>query len=154
MIQKHYYPGDAQLLLRWAINRGEAEQKRRDPPEPFKSWVRNLMPVACRNQIGYWVGSATPKSKLSADGKWLDRFPHRHIDSMGWPREATTIMTYLAEPLEGGDIAIGGLSPDDPYEEIEVEIGLTLMVDSATWHGVRPVPRGTRIVLLTTGMPS
>ena len=151
MIREHY-PGNIQLLLRWASNRNSGKQDRH-PPEPFKSWITKLMPENCRHHMGWWVGVGTPDAKLSEDGEWLDRFPHRHIDSMGWPPETITLMTYLSVPLEGGEIAVGGLSKDDPYEEIMPEVGMTLGVDALIWHGVRPIKEGTRIVLLTTGMP-
>ena len=153
-MQTHRYAGDIEQLIRWAVNRGQSERERKTPPEPYRSWIIGLLPENCRASVGFWVGIVTPESALSGDDpKWVDRYPHRHIDSMGWPPEATTALTYLIAPEEGGEFALGGLSPTDDYELLKIEPGLTVLTDAATWHGIRRVKRGTRLALICTGIP-
>lgn len=141
-----YYTGDLQTLLRWALNRRDDK-----PPEPYGAWVRNHMPKNCLANVGYHVGGLTERSPL--DGDWHIGYPHAHNVSVGWPNEATTVLTYLAVAQEGGEFAIGGLDRNDPYELITPEPGLTLIMDATVWHGVKPVRKGTRIALITSGVP-
>lgn len=143
------YTGDLEPLIRWAVNRGCSNQDSKAPPEPYKSWVENLLPEKCRGSVGWWIGIVTPESKASPD--WVDRYPHRHVDSMGWDPQTTTIITYLVAPQTGGRFAMGGGAADDPYNDIKITPGLTISMDAATWHGVRPVGKGTRIALICTG---
>lgn len=110
------------------------------------------MPEECRRTIGHWCGIHTPSSL--AKGGWLRGFPHIHQISVGWVPEAYTIITYLTAPEKGGEFAYGGLSPDDPYELIMPEEGLTVGCDAVTWHGVKQIHKGTRTALISTGFPN
>lgn len=145
---RHFYEGDVEALRKWAINRGCSGQKF-EPPEPFRSWIVSILPEDCRNNLGFWVGIVTPESKL--DGDWVKGYPHIHKISRGWSDKTTTTLTYLVAPEEGGEFCLGGLSPDDTYTKIKVFPGLTLSVDSVTWHGVLPVTKGSRMALISTG---
>jgi len=146
------YQGDVHELRKWAVNRcGDIP-----PPEPFKTWIEDLLTKGggiIREKIGFWVGVITPDSPLSDDGEWCRGYPHAHCISVGWPKDSLTAITYLSIPDEGGQFGLGGFSPDDPYEFIDVEEGLTVVCDGATWHGARPVTKGTRMALITSGPP-
>lgn len=137
-----HYDGPIQPLIKWAVNREAGVL----PPDPFCSWVQKLLD---RPVVEYWVGVITPYSQL--DGDWVDRYPHTHINSVGWPAETPTAMTYLVAPDLGGEIGVGGVNEDDPYQFIKPTRGLTVIVDAATWHGVKPVLAGTRIALISSG---
>ena len=148
-MQTFQYEGDVHALRKWAVNRGDG---RETPPEPFKSWIEDLlMSQRELGEIGYWVGVITPESPT--DGEWCQGYPHAHYKSVGWPKKSLTAITYLAKPDAGGQFGLGGLNKDDPYEFIDVEEGLTIVCDGATWHGARPVTSGTRIALITSGPP-
>lgn len=144
------YEGNIAELLYWATNRGRAGQSEK-APEPYFSWMEQFMPK-WDGVIGHWVGSATPDAEL--DGDWIVGFPHIHTISVKWPPEAFTVITYLVAPEEGGEFALGGLSPDDPYKLIKPEPGLTVMCDAQTWHGVKPVKKGNRVSLINTKFPT
>lgn len=146
-MKTRHYKGDLHALLKWAVNRNDCA-----PPEPFQSWVRNLMPENCRGNIGYHVIALTPDSP-AADG-WHKGFPHSHITSVDWQPETTSAVTYLATPERGGEFGLGGLRKNDPYEFIDPEPGMTVMCDATQWHGVRQVLQGTRIALVTSGPPA
>ena len=142
------YDGDIHELAKWAANRVDTDEV---PPEPFRSWITQFFKPA--KLLGYCVGVTMPDSPNSADGEWARGYPHAHYISIGWPKDAVTVITYLAAPVSGGKFGLGGLSPDDPYEFIDVEPGLAVVIDGATWHGVQPVTKGTRISLMTCGEP-
>lgn len=143
------YPGDVHELRKWAVNRGD-----RPAPEPFQAWVRKLLTRdRALGKIGYWLGVITPDSPDSEDGEWCRGYPHAHCISVGWEKRSMTAVTYLAVPEEGGQFGLGGLDPNDPFEFIDVEEGLTVVCDGATWHGSRPVTAGTRIALISSGPP-
>lgn len=139
-----HYTGELQPVIRWAVNRDSGMV---DPPKDFCEGMQALMPECKR--LEYWVGVITPDSKL--DGDWVDGYPHTHVNSVGWPPETPTALTYAVAPDIGGELAVGGESPDDPYELIPVTPGLVVIVDAKTWHGVKPVEKGTRIAVITTG---
>lgn len=149
-MKTYQYPGDILELRKWALNR---RGQLKDPPELFERWVLPLVQgdrdiVYC----GYWVGCCTPDNKRNPnDPVWHLGYPHTHNRSVGWADETLTAITYLSVAEEGGEFALGGLSPDDPYELVKPELGLTVVTDAATWHGVRYVSRGTRLALITTG---
>ncbi len=145
------YKGPLEPLIKWATNRGRSAKTPAEPPEPYRSWVRDQMPPNCRNVIGYWVGVITPDSEL--DGDWVKGYPHIHAITMGWEPSTTTVMTYLTAPTKGGEFALGTSKESDPYTLIKVTPGLTVKCDAVTWHGVKPVLEGTRIALITTGCP-
>ena len=141
-----FYPGNVEELFKWVRT---GKWKKEHAPEPYWSWVYERLPV--KSNIFHAVNRVAPNP--SAEGDWLYPYPHIHTESMGWVPEVFTILTYLVAPKEGGEFAMGGLSPDDPYEDITIKPGLTVGCDAATWHGVRPVRKGNRIVLLTVGFP-
>jgi hypothetical protein len=143
-----HYDGDIHVLTKWAVNRIDTDEV---PPEPFRSWIKQFFKPA--KLLGYHVGVITPDSPDSADGEWCRGYPHAHYISVGWPKDTPTVITYLAAADSGGQFGLGGLSPDDPYEFIDVKPGLALLIDGATWHGARPVHAGTRISLMTCGEP-
>lgn len=142
------YSGDLEPLTLWAVNREQAP-KTAVPPEPYPQWVKEVMPEGCKDDIRYWVGVITPESKLN--GEWVDKYPHTHINSMGWDARDTTVILYLSVADVGGEFAIGGLNEADPYDLVTTTKGMGVVVDAATWHGVRPVKAGTRIALIATG---
>lgn len=145
------YPGELQPLIKWAVNRNQANNVQ-VPPDPFPEWVAELMPEECRGEIHYWVGVVSPDSKLSdKSSDWVDGYPHTHVNSVGWRPSATTVMLYLTVADDGGEIAIGGDNEDDEYTLIKPYPGMAVRVDAVTWHGVKPVKSGTRIALITTG---
>ena len=149
------YEGDLHALLKWAVNRVESVDTYKTlpaPPEGFIDWVTALMPENCRETLGHWISSHTADSPH--DGEWARGYPHNHITSVGWDPDATTVLTYLITESQGGEIAVGGLNKDDPYEIIAPEPGMAVRVDARTWHGVRAVRGGGRIALGTTGFPS
>jgi len=146
------YEGDLQPLIRWAVNRGQSKRDKISPPEPFRSWIEQQLPENCRDHFGFWVGVVTPDSKC--DGDWVSPYPHRHVDSMGWKPETTTLLTYLIAPEDGGEFCLGTTEEDGTYQKIAVEPGLTISTDAATWHGVLAVKKGTRMALITTGFPA
>lgn len=147
MVRTFQYKYDLEPLTHWAVNRYQATGTQ-EPPEPFPAWIKMVLPKWC-TRFGYWVGVVTPDTKL--DGDWVDRYPHTHINSMGWPANTTTALLYLSAPEIGGEIAIGGRKSSDQYTLIMPKPGLTVLTDAATWHGVKPVVKGTRIALITTG---
>lgn len=151
LMKTAFYDGDIESLRRWAINRANLATQ---VPEPYRSFVLNLMPPNCRGRIRHWVGFTNPDSSLNPDDpEWVRGFPHIHKESVNWPDEAYTVITYLHVPEEGGEFALGGLSPDDPYQLVKPEVGLTVMCNAVTWHGVRAVKRGGRMAFITTGFP-
>lgn len=144
------YPGNVHELRKWAVNR-----QGREPPEQFTKWIAELLQRTRKlATIGYWVGVITPESPDSEDGDWCLGYPHAHYISVGWPKDSMTAVTYLSVPDEGGQFGLGGLSPDDPFEFVDVEEGMTVVCDGATWHGARPVTAGTRMALITSGPPA
>jgi len=150
-IETFEYPGELQPLIKWAVNRNQANHVQ-VPPDPFPEWVAGLMPEECRGEIHYWVGVVSPDSKLSGKSSdWVDGYPHTHVNSVGWRPSATTVMLYLTVADDGGEIAIGGDNEDDEYTLIQPYPGMAVRVDAVTWHGVKPVKSGTRIALITTG---
>lgn len=142
-----FYPGDIHELFKWVRS---GKWKTEHAPEPYWSWVYERLPV--KSNIFHRVGMLNWDSPASDE--WCEPYPHVHSESMGWEPEVFTILTYLVAPEEGGEFAMGGLSPDDPYVDIPVKPGVTVGCDSITWHGVRPVKKGTRIALLTVGFPA
>ena len=147
MISTFQYEHGLEPLITWAVNRGQATITA-EPPEPFSTWIKSVLPVWC-TRLGFWVGVITPDSKLNGD--WVDGYPHTHANSMKWPPNTTTAMLYLVAPEAGGEFAIRGQEESDPYTLIKVVPGLTVLTDAVTWHGVKPVKKGTRIALITTG---
>jgi len=147
-METYTYEGDLHKLRKWAVNRRNDEA----PPEPYRSWVRGLMPENCRGAIGYWVGVITPESSVL--NGWVRGYPHAHVESVNWHPETTTAVTYLSVADSGGEFGIGGTSEDDPYEFINPVPGLTVLMDAVTWHGVKPVHAGTRMALITSGPPA
>ena len=139
------YEDDIAPLLEWS--RRPTEKM----PEPYLSWLRDKMPEACRARIEHHVGAISNRSTL--DGEWVKGYPHIHAISMGWKPEVYTIITYLITPEEGGEFAMGGLNPDDPYTLIEVKPGLSIGCDAITWHGVKPVRKGVRVAIVSNGFP-
>ena len=138
------YEGDLHVLAKWAVDRDTGE-----PPEPYRSWVKALLPPG---HIGYFAGMVTP-STPTVDG-WAQGYPHAHVISVGWkdPCQISAI-TYVGIPEEGGEFGYGGLNKDDPYVLVPVKPGLTVFVDAATWHGVKPVLSGARVALVATTFP-
>lgn len=146
------YKGDIHQLRKWAVNRSN-QHLLPFAPEPYWSFVMDLLPPDARNGVAHWVGICTPESTLNLAGDWVKGYPHIHTQSVNWPEKSTTVITYLTAPEEGGEFALGGLSPDDEYTLYPVYEGMTVMCDAVTWHGVKPVKKGTRIALITTGHP-
>ena len=154
MFAKAQYEGNIDELLAWANRPASVEEIRMadtPPPEPYRSWVNTLMPEGHLETVKWWVGRNDENSPN--DGEWIEGFPHIHVESVQWVPTVTTAITYIAVPEEGGEFALGGLSPDDPYTLIKPELGLTLVTDAITWHGVKPVKSGNRIALITSGFP-
>ena len=148
---KGFYMGELQPLIRWAVNRGDMDVvKSLKLPEEFRLYIEHLMPEGFPD-AKYWVGLITPHNK-NKDG-WVEGYPHRHVDSVNWPPQTPTLMTYLITPEIGGEIGMGGENRDDPFKFIKPEPGMTVLTDAKTWHGVKPVFRGTRLALLATGWP-
>ena len=142
------YEGDLAPLIEWAENcvgLGFA-------PEPFYSWVCSHMPPHCRGFVTNAVGIVTENT--ATDDDWVKPYPHIHTKSMCWEPDIFTIITYLVTPEEGGEFALGGLSPDDPYTLIPVKPGLSVGCDAATWHGVKTVRKGKRVAIVSNGFPS
>jgi hypothetical protein len=146
------FKGDIHELRRWAVNRAN-QHLTALAPEPYYSWVVDLLPLDARNGVAHWVGICTPESPLDLAGDWVKGYPHIHTESVNWPPKSTTVITYLTAPEEGGEFALGGLSKDDEYTLYPIYEGLTVVCDAVTWHGVKPVKKGTRIALITTGHP-
>lgn len=142
------YQGDMHTLRMWAINRGGNIE----PPDPYYSWVRKILPAHAHHQIGYHMSFHRSDSPTTEDG-WCLGFPHSHVSSVNWPPDSASLMLYLAVADEGGEICIGGLGRDDPYDVFQPKIGDAFLIDGLTWHGVRPVKRGTRVMLLASGIP-
>lgn len=145
------YKGDLHDVIKWAINRRNVGNH--TPPADFSAFIHALMPEKCRKHIGYHLNFYTPLTPTSEDGKWVRGYPHSHVWSVNWPPETFTCLTYLAVAEEGGEFGIGGMERNDPYAFVVPEPGQTFMFDAMRWHGVRPVTRGTRLSLLTSGVP-
>jgi hypothetical protein len=143
------YNGDIAPLIEWTNDRSRVLSG--VAPEPYYSWVTSLMPPDCRTRFSHHLGNMNEHSPNN--GEWVKGYPHIHSKTMKWKPEVFTILTYLIAPEEGGEFAMGGLSPDDPYALIKIVPGLTVGCDSVTWHGVKPVRKGNRRVLLTVGYP-
>lgn len=140
------FPGDMYDVLKWAVNR-----QLKDIPPEFDKWLLNLMPEKCREVTGHHLNVHTLQTPL-ADG-WVRGYPHSHTWSVNWPPDTFTCVTFITMSEEGGEFALGGNSPDDPYEIFAPEAGTTVTFDAMRWHGVKPVTKGTRISLLTSGFP-
>ena len=143
----YHYEGDLHELAKWAVNRGMGI-KYQEPPAAFQKVIGELLPEGL---IGHFVNVQITESPN--DGEWADRFPHVHMDpenSCGWEKDTYTLLTYLATDIEGGEFALGGESPDDPYEIVKVEPGMIIKVNEATWHGVRKCGKGIRLSIVTT----
>ena len=149
-MQTAQYEGEMRPLIKWALNRNATSQYAA-PPEPYASWVVDLMPEKCRKNMFYWIGFTTPETEL--DGDWVDRFPHTHAKAVGWEGETTSVITYLIAPEAGGELGVGGRDENDPYEFIQPKAGLTVIIDALMWHGVKPVMQGARIALVASGTP-
>lgn len=147
MVDVFKYPHDLAPLLEWAdMHSGDLVAD--EPPEPFATWVKGVLPDWCTS-FKFAVGRVYVGSQL--DGDWVDKYPHMHVDSMGWPANTATAILYLVSPEEGGESAIGGENKSDPYTLTKLTPGLTVLIGAKTWHGIKPVKAGTRIALLTTG---
>lgn len=144
-----HYRGDLHDVTKWAINR----RSNVPPPDEFYQWVRDLMPEKCKGVIGYHLNFYTPLTPTDESGEWVRGYPHSHVWSVDWPPETFTCLTYLAVADEGGEFGLGGMDREDPYEFVMPEPGMTFLFDAMRWHGVRPVKRGTRLSLLTSGVP-
>ena len=145
-IEIYRYPGDMYDVLKWAVN-----QQSRNIPDEFNEWLLDLIPDHCQHCIGHHLNVHTPQTPIE-DG-WIRGYPHAHTWSVNWPADTYTCLTFLAMADEGGEFALGGDSPDDPYEIFMPEASTTIAFDAMRWHGVKPVTRGTRISLLSTGWP-
>jgi len=152
-MQTYQYDGPIAPLLAWADPPVPITDtmRRHNPPEPWKSWAESLLDPT-HTTIEYFAGIGDPSSWLDDTGDWVFGFPHRHIDTMRW-QEASTAMTYLEVPTAGGEFALGGLLEADPYELLVVTPGITVVVDHLTWHGVKPITAGRRVVAICTGQP-
>lgn len=133
------YPGDLAALAEWAYSQDG------DPPSEWVEWVKQFFQVKAK--LHFYVGCIRANGAV----EWEDPYPHVHTESMGWEPSTRTVLTYVGVPVEGGAFALGGTSPDDPYIDIPVTLGLTTRVDAKTWHGVRPVKVGMRIAVIATG---
>ncbi len=141
------YDGPIHALTKWAVN------KRDDvPPEPFASWIADLVPEVYRDRLGYYTGCITPNTPL--DGDWCRGYPHCHVKSVDWEPDTLTVITYLTVAEEGGEFGLGGLKETDPYTFMVPKPGLSIMLDAVRWHGARPVIRGTRISLMASACSS
>jgi hypothetical protein len=140
------FPGDMYEVLKWAVNR-----QLKEIPTEFEAWLLGLMPEKCREVTGHHLNVHTPQTPC-VDG-WVKGYPHSHVWSVNWPPDTYTCVTFLTMSDEGGEFALGGNKIDDPYETFMPEAGTTVTFDAMRWHGVRPVTRGTRISLLTSGFP-
>ena len=155
MFAKAQYEGSISELLTWAnrpMSPEESRNRQDPPPEPYNTWVKGLMPAGHLETVKWWVGRADENTPN--DGEWIQGFPHIHVESVQWVPTVTTAITYVEVPEKGGEFALGGLSPDDPYTLIKPELGLTLVTDAITWHGVKPVISGNRIAIITSGFPT
>ena len=147
------YEGDLEALLDWAQTVNWAERQFDTAPEPYRSWVMELMPKQYRNTLWHLFGMVNPRSELNTP-EWVQGYPHIHTRTANLKPDVLTAITYLRVAEEGGEFAMGGLEEDGPYETIIPEPGLTVICDAETWHGVRPVRKGTRIALISTGLES
>jgi len=141
-----FYDGNINSLLEWIKT---DKYKTEHAPEPYWSWVYERLPV--KSNISHGLGKMNEQSPYFGD--WSIPYPHVHTRSMKWDPKVFTILTYLVAPEKGGEFALGGLSPNDPYQDITIKPGLTIGSYANIWHGVRPVLKGERIVLFTIGHP-
>jgi hypothetical protein len=139
------YPHDLYEVLKWAVN----QDHKTIPPE-FDEWFKDQLPPQCRDNTGHHTNVHTPDTP-TVDG-WVLGFPHSHTWSVDWPPDTFTCVTFLVMCEEGGEFGLGGLSPEDPYEFFTPEAGDSISFDALRWHGIRPVKKGVRISLLSTGM--
>ncbi len=144
------YDGCLHEVTKWAINRRNVGY---EPPTEFLEFIHQLMPEKCRDIVGYHLNFYTPMTPTDESGEWVRGYPHSHVWSVDWPPEAFTCLTYLSVADEGGEFALGGLERDEPYTFVEPQPGQTFMFDAMRWHGVRPVKKGVRLSLLTSGVP-
>lgn len=144
-VQVLRYPGDMYEVLKWAVNRNQ-----RPLPEKFEEWISQFMPN--KAYFGHHLNVHTPLTPV-VDG-WVRGYPHSHVWSVDWPPDTVTCVTFLTAADEGGEFGLGGKERDDPYEFFVPEEGTTILFDATRWHGVKPIRKGTRISLLSSGMPT
>ena len=143
------YPGDLHDLTKWAINRRNVDSY--GVPPAYQEYIESLIPDKRKHVIGHHLNFYTPMTPTDESGQWVRGYPHSHVWSVNWPPETFSVLTYLAVAEEGGEFALGGLERNDPYEFFVPKQGQSFMFDATQWHGVRPVTRGTRLSLLTSG---
>ncbi len=112
--------------------------------EKLMRYVRPHFPPGAK--LHWEVASITEESEH--DGEWVEGYPHKHVETMGWEPGTMTVMLYLVAPEEGGELAIGSENRDDPFELIKIEPGFGVVIDSNTYHGVKPVTKGKRLALV------
>ena len=140
------YSGDLYDVLKWAVNRDV-----RKMPTEFEDWFMAMLPPQCRVNVGHHLNVHTPNTP--SDGEWVRGYPHSHTWSVDWPKDTFTCVTFLAMCEEGGEFAIGGQRKNDPYKLWTPQEGDSITFDAMRWHGVKPVKKGIRISLLSSGMP-
>lgn len=142
---RYWYEGDIDVLHEWVTT----AYGFRDPePDPaFVAWVQQKFPLG--SHVRFYPSLMIPEPH-SAGQEWYRGYPHKHSETMGWPKEVLALMVYLKVPQEGGQICIGGHNPDDEYDVYDPAPGMALMVDGDTWHGVTPVTKGMRTAIICT----
>ena len=139
------YDGPLQPLIHWIMRQsGEANEL----PTHFRNWVEAYFPAGYTFE--YWQAGV-----VAGDGSddWVGGFPHVHNQTMGWGTDDMSMMVYVQAPNAGGQSAIGGTDPNDPYEILEITPGLAIVVDGDTYHGVKPVTSGLRLAIIIGAHP-
>lgn len=147
------YEGSLEGLVEWVETPHGDKGSKADPtianPE-FLRWARGHWPP--NYEVQFHPAAIFPRDDLDG-AEWYPGYPHAHTETMGWDPEITAMIVYVEVAEEGGLIAVGGTSPDDPYEYFAPEPGLALIVDGSQWHGVTPVTKGRRIAIVCAGLP-
>lgn len=139
------YDGDLDVLHEWVVTPYGFRSVEPDPA--FVAWATAKFP---QGSIVRFLPTFMKPVPHSEGQEWYRGYPHKHSETMGWPKDILALMVYLRTPQQGGEICIGGANPDDPYTVYAPTPGMALMVDGDTWHGVKPVVTGIRTGIVCT----